>query len=109
LTISKGKEKVRVYITGDTVYKNKVVNSLNGKEIDLLIPNMGAAKAGSWIMTMTLNSKMLMKMITKLNPTTVIPVHYGTFEHYKEPLEKIMNIKDDRIKIVKIGESLIVN
>jgi N-acyl-phosphatidylethanolamine-hydrolysing phospholipase D len=109
LTISKGKEKVRVYITGDTVYKNKVVNSLNGKEIDLLIPNMGAAKEGSWIMTLTLNSKMLKKMIAKLNPTTVIPVHYGTFEHYKEPLEKIMNIKDDRIKIVKIGESLIVN
>jgi N-acyl-phosphatidylethanolamine-hydrolysing phospholipase D len=109
LTISKGKETVSVYITGDTVYKNKVVNSLNGKEIDLLIPNMGAAKEGSWIMTLTLNAKMLKKMIAKLNPTTVIPVHYGTFEHYKEPLEKIMNIKDDRIKIVKIGESVIVN
>ncbi len=109
LTISKGTEKVRVYVTGDTVYKNKVVNSLNGKEIGLLIPNMGAAKEGSWIMTLTLNAKMLKKMIAKLNPTTVIPVHYGTFEHYKEPLEKIMNIKDDRIKFVKIGESVTVN
>jgi L-ascorbate metabolism protein UlaG (beta-lactamase superfamily) len=109
LTISKGTEKVRVYVTGDTVYKNKVVNSLNGKEIDLLIPNMGAAKEGSWIMTLTLNAKMLKKMIAKLNPTTVIPVHYGTFEHYKEPLEKIMNIKEDRIKFVKIGESVTEN
>jgi N-acyl-phosphatidylethanolamine-hydrolysing phospholipase D len=109
LTISKGKEQVSVYITGDTVYKNKVVNSLSGKAIDLLIPNMGAAKEGSWIMTLTLSAKMLKKMIVKLNPTTVIPVHYGTFEHYKEPLEKIMNIKEDRIKFVKIGESVTVN
>lgn len=109
LTISNGKEKARVYITGDTVYKNKVVNSLDGKEIDLLIPNMGAAKEGSWIMTLTLNSKMLKKMITKLNPKIVIPVHYGTFAHYKEPIGEIENIKDERIKFVKIGEIIKVN
>jgi L-ascorbate metabolism protein UlaG (beta-lactamase superfamily) len=109
LTISNGEKKVRVYITSDTVYKNKVVNSFNGKEIDLLIPNMGAAKEGSWIMTLTLNSKMLKKIITKLNPKTVIPVHYGTFEHYKESIEKIENIKDDRIKFIKTGESIKLN
>lgn len=109
LTISNGKEKVKVYITGDTVYKNKVVNSMYGKEIDLLIPNMGAAKEGSWIMTLTLNSKMLKKMIAKLNPSIVIPVHYGTFEHYKEPIEKIENLKEERIKFVKIGASVYVN
>ncbi len=28
-------------------------------------------------------------MISKLNPEIVIPVHYGTFEHYKEPVKKI--------------------
>jgi L-ascorbate metabolism protein UlaG (beta-lactamase superfamily) len=50
---------------------------------------MGAAKQGSWIMTLTLNSRMLMKMISKLNPEIVIPVHYGTFEHYKEPVDNI--------------------
>ncbi len=109
LIISNEKEQVRIYITSDTVYKNKVVNSLIGKDIDLLIPNMGAAKEGSWIMTLTLNSNMLKKMITKLNPKTVIPVHYGTFEHYVEPVENIKNIKDDRIKIVKLGEIVKVN
>ena len=103
LTITKGKERIRVYITGDTVYKNKIVKKLENKEIDLLIPNMGAAKQGSWIMTLTLNSKMLEKMISKLNPEIVIPVHYGTFEHYKEPVENIKEINDERIKIVKVG------
>ncbi len=103
LTISKGVEKIRIYITSDTVYKNKIIKALEGKEIDLLIPNMGAAKQGSWIMTLTLNSKMLKKMITKLNPELVIPVHYGTFEHYKEPVAKIQEINDNRIKIVEVG------
>lgn len=103
LTVSKGKEKIRIYITGDTVYKNKIIKTFENKEIDLLIPNMGAAKQGSWIMSLTLNSKMLKKMISKLNPEIVIPVHYGTFAHYKEPVENIKEIDDKRIKIVEVG------
>jgi len=103
LTITKGKEKIRIYITGDTVYKNKTIKTLENKEVDLLIPNMGAAKQGSWIMTLTLNSKMLKKMISKLNPEIVIPVHYGTFEHYKEPVENIKEMNDERIRIVEVG------
>lgn len=103
LTISNGVENIKIYITGDTVYKNKIIKSLEGKEIDLLIPNMGAAKQGSWIMALTLNAKMLEKMISKLNPKIVIPVHYGTFRHYIEPVEKVKEINDERIKIVNVG------
>jgi N-acyl-phosphatidylethanolamine-hydrolysing phospholipase D len=106
VTISKGTEKALIYITGDTVYKNKLIKALENKEIDLLIPNMGAAKQGSWIMTLTLNSKMLKKMITKLNPKIVIPVHYGTYKHYKEPVEIIKEINDARIKIVEVGSKM---
>ncbi len=103
LIISNKQEKVRIYITGDTVYKSKIIKRFRDRKIDLLIPNMGAAKKGSWIMTLTLNSEMLKKMIYKLNPKIIIPVHYGTFEHYKEPVEVIKNIRDKRIKIVEIG------
>ena len=103
LTISKEKEIIKIYITGDTVYKHKIVKTFKNKEVDLLIPNMGAAKQGSMIMTLTLNSKMLKKMIYKLNPKIVIPVHYGTFEHYKENVSEIKKIDDKRIKIVKAG------
>jgi hypothetical protein len=53
----KRKRKKGIYITGDTVYKNTIIKTLKNKQIDLLIPNMGAAKQGSWIMTLTLNSK----------------------------------------------------
>jgi N-acyl-phosphatidylethanolamine-hydrolysing phospholipase D len=106
VTITKGKEKVKIYITGDTVYKKKIINSLENKEIDLLIPNMGAAKQGSWIMTLTLNSKMLKKMMDELDPEVVIPVHYGTFEHYKEPAERIAEINDQRINMVEVGSKM---
>jgi len=75
----------------------------------LMIPNMGAAKQGSWIMTLTLNSKMLQKMLAKLNPKKVIPVHYGAFEHYREPLKKIIALKDKRIKIVTVGETRLLD
>jgi len=106
LTISTGNEKLSFYITGDTVYKNTIINSLEGKDIDVLIPNMGAAKEGSWIMTLTLNSRMLKKLISELNPKIVIPVHYGTFQHYIEPVEKIERLKDERIMFISPGESI---
>jgi L-ascorbate metabolism protein UlaG (beta-lactamase superfamily) len=109
LTISKGDKKIRIYITGDTVYKRKVVKKLKGKEIDLMIPNMGAAKQHSWIMILTLNAKMLNKMMSKLNPKYVIPVHYGTFEHYIEPVSEIEKLKNDHIKLVKTGDSILLN
>ena len=86
-----------------------MVNLLKGRKIDLLIPNMGAAKQGSWIMTLTLNSKMLTRMIKELNPDSVIPVHYGTFEHYQEPVEDILNINDQRIKIIEVGSRYELN
>ena len=109
LTISKGDEIIHIYITGDTVYKRKIIKTLKNKAVDILIPNMGAAKQGSWIMTLTMNAKMLNKMMKELHPRIVIPVHFGTFEHYKEPVEKIREIKDERIKILQPGSHIKIN
>ncbi|RLD58084.1 MAG: hypothetical protein DRJ05_08640 [Bacteroidetes bacterium] len=106
LTISTGKEKTRIYITSDTVYKNRIIDNLKDRKIDLLIPNMGAAMQGSRIMNLTMNSGMLKKMINKLNPKIVVPVHYGTFEHYKEPVKAIRDIGDERINIINVGDTI---
>ena len=103
LTVFDKNKKMSIYITSDTVYKDKVINALKGKEIDLLIPNMGAAKQGSLIMTLTLNARMLKKMITELTPRYVIPVHFGTFEHYREPVSEIQKLDDNRIIILQIN------
>ncbi len=103
LTVSKGGQSLRMYITGDTVYRKKVIEAMRGKPIDLLIPNMGAAKKGSWIMNLTLDAKMLDKMISILHPKVVIPVHYGTFEHYREGRDAIEKIPSNSITVVKTG------
>lgn len=103
LSIQKGTEKTHIYITGDTVYKKKIVKTLKNKPIDLLVPNMGAAKQGSWIMTLTLNAKMLQKLSTALQPAHIIPVHYGTFQHYREPVEQIAKLNNPKIHIIEVG------
>ncbi len=45
-------------------------------------------------------------MIKILNPKTVVPVHYGAFEHYKEPIENSKNINDERIIFVEVGNKI---
>lgn len=109
LSISKDDEIIQVYISGDTVYNRRTIKALQNKNIDLFISNMGAAKQGSWIMSLTLNAEMLKKMIAKLNPKIIIPVHYGTFTHYKEPVEAIEKLNDNRISILKTGSTTEIN
>ncbi len=104
LKIWKADQELYIYITGDMVYKKKTIKALQGKKVDLLIANMGAAQQGSWIMTLTLNAEMLKKMIGQLHPTTVIPVHFGTFEHYKEPVEEVKALQDQKIQILDTGD-----
>jgi L-ascorbate metabolism protein UlaG (beta-lactamase superfamily) len=106
VNINKGGETKTIYITGDTVYKNRIRKTIDNRAIDLMVPNMGAACEGTWIKTLTLNSKMLNKLICDLNPKIVIPVHYGTFEHYKEPADSILALNDNRIKVVKVGQTI---
>jgi len=54
-------------------------------------------------MTLTLNAGMLKKVIALLQPKYVIPVHFGTFEHYVEPVSEIEKLKDVRINFLKPG------
>jgi len=105
LQISQGKENLFIYLTSDTVYKKKIIRKMFGRKIDMLIPNMGAAMQGTWIMALTLNSDMLRKMIMKLDPSIVLPVHYGTFRHYKEPVDKIRELNNERIRIIPAGNN----
>jgi N-acyl-phosphatidylethanolamine-hydrolysing phospholipase D len=110
ITVMKDSDIKRVYITGDTVYKKKVIQAFKSKPIqkpiDLMIPFMGAAKQGTWLMTLTLNASMLAKMIEKLNPHKVVPVHFGTFNHYNEPISEVEKLNDPRIIIMKPGDTI---
>jgi len=105
LTLRQGAEEAHVYVTSDTVLKRKVMNAVAGRPVDLLIPNMGAARQGSWMMTLTLSSKMLQRMAEKLQPKWIVPVHFHTFDHYVEPIDKVRAWADESMVILAPGES----
>lgn len=106
LKINSGTTEFIAYITGDTVYKKHIFKHLRFPKIDLLVPNMGAAKKGSWIMNLTLDAAMLARLIARTNPGLVIPVHFETYSHYKEPIKKTAGLNNPCIKIMKPGEKM---
>lgn len=104
LTITKDHATRSLYVTGDTVTAKPVLNALHGRRTDVLIPHMGAAKQGSWIMALTLSAQMLRQITELLQPQVTIPVHFGTFEHYVEPIEKVTAWHDETIRILAPGQ-----
>jgi len=106
VTISKGVHEINIYITGDTVFKNQVVQAMAGKQVDLMVPYLGAAQQGTWMMTLTLSARMLVKLIKEINPAFVVPVHYRAFEHYNEPIAELLKLEDSRLQIINPGESI---
>ena len=106
LKINNGDTEFTTYVTGDTIYKKHIFRHIRFPKIDLMVPNMGAAKKGSWIMNLTLDAGMLARFIARINPGVVIPVHFETFSHYKEPIKKTAELNNPRIKIMKPGEKM---
>ena len=105
VTIQNKKEHLSVYITSDTVSHRKVRRMLQGRQVDLLIPNMGAVKKGSWMGTLTLSAKMLHDIMSIIQPKLCIPVHFGTFEHYVESISEVEQWQDKNIVILKPGQT----
>lgn len=109
LTINNGTSESTIYITGDTVYQKCLFKHVHFPKIDLMIPNMGAAKKGSWIMNLTLDAGMLARFIERITPGIVIPVHFATFSHYNEPIQATEALNDPRIKIINPGDEIMLN
>lgn len=102
ITISTNEESLSIYITSDTVSHSKVIQALQGRHVDLLIPYMGGAK--SWIGTLTLTAKMLIRIMKIIKPKFCIPVHFGTFSHYVEPISEVEKYRDDNVVILQPGQ-----
>ncbi len=99
---TKEEKKLSIYITADTISHRKVLKALQGRDADLLIPNMGGAR--SWIGTLTLTSKMLIGIMNIIEPKLCIPVHFGTFTHYAEPISEVEKLRNDKIVILQPGQ-----
>ena len=114
VTLKKNESSISIYITGDTVTKWKVINSLRGRKADLFIPFMGEARIPIPILKLllgplTLNARMMRRMRWIINPEITIPVHFGTFSHYTEPISEVEKWQDPSVKILKPGEEIVVN
>ena len=103
-TVTRNQTTRSFYVTGDTVTVKPVLHALRGRTVDVLIPHMGAAKQGSLIMALTLSAAMLRRLMDLLAPTITIPVHFGTFEHYAEPITVVEQWHNDAVRILAPGQ-----
>lgn len=71
-----------------------------------MVANLGAAQQGTWMMALTLNARMLARLRDALRPKRTIPVHFGTFTHYREPIDPVRALGDDSIAILAPGEAI---
>jgi L-ascorbate metabolism protein UlaG (beta-lactamase superfamily) len=67
---------------------------------------MGAAKQRTFIGTLTLSARMLAELARLLRPQATLPVHFGTFSHYLEPIDAVRALPDKSIRIPTPGEAL---
>ncbi len=104
LSMNTREESFTAYVTADTVDHSKVLNAIDGRQLDLLIPNMGAAGGYSFMGVLTLNAKMLKSFLDILHPKLCLPVHFGTFGHYAEPISVLVQMAEKCVKILDLGE-----
>lgn len=92
LKISNDIETKTIYITGDTVYRRKVIKLPREHGIDILIAFTGAAKVGMPGDPITLDIPSLNKMIKCLKPKKTVAVHIDDFTHFSISREQLKGI-----------------
>lgn len=101
VTIEKNTEKFTFYVTGDTIFHKKILQSIDNRNIDLMIAHSGAAHIGTGLLgnligRITFNIHDIIEIQKYITINTIIPIHWGTFTHYKEniTLNDIQNYKN---------------
>jgi L-ascorbate metabolism protein UlaG (beta-lactamase superfamily) len=111
LNIDRDGSKYCVYVTGDSVYNSSIKKHTGTANIDLIITNAGSAMVGEpplsrSIGRITNNINDIIKMNADLNPSILIPVHWGTFSHYSEKITHESFGNYSNIRVVDLGESI---
>lgn len=85
ITIKKGDEDKTIYITSDTVYNSKVVSALQDVHADILIANLGEAKAPLPVTRkpITMDLVSLQKFAHLTRAKHIIPLHIDDYSHFK--------------------------
>ncbi len=81
--------KPSIYISGDTVWFRGVRQVARAFTIGYAVLHMGAAGFPAWgPLRFTMSSAGAIKAIRALRPQVVVPVHYTSWSHFREPVER---------------------
>jgi len=111
LDIARNDSRYCIYVTGDAVYNRSIKKHIRTSNLDLVIANAGSAMVGKSFISpvigrITNNISDIVDMNAELNPGMLIPVHWGTFSHYRETITRESFNNYDNIVILNVGESI---
>ncbi|HEY1406786.1 MAG TPA: MBL fold metallo-hydrolase, partial [Spirochaetota bacterium] len=111
LKIEKNMKNYVVYVTGDSLFNESVLEYLPGSPLDLVIANAGAAHIDRFALSrlvgrITNNNDDIRKMAEVLKPRMLIPVHWETFTHYYESVTDDSFSCFDMVKIPDRGKMM---
>jgi N-acyl-phosphatidylethanolamine-hydrolysing phospholipase D len=104
LTIKNKDAQLPIYVTGDTVKHEKVMNAIRGLKADILIPNMGDAWRNYFGGPLTFSIKTLQPVIDTIKPEIILPVHFASFAHFPETSSTIKAWNNEKVKIFTEGD-----
>jgi len=106
LTLRHGNDKKTVYISSDTVFVPEIATTLQNRQIDLFIANMGQARLKMIGGPITMNVGMLDNFIEALKPTLTLPIHVDDFSHFETSRSELKRSEKSSLKVLENGEHL---
>jgi L-ascorbate metabolism protein UlaG (beta-lactamase superfamily) len=97
------------YWTGDCLWSDAVRRvQRDCGYANLLIVHVGAEGGADG--PVSPGGKEAMQIVYRMQPNAIVPVHYHTFSHYREPLDPFVDllertIYDRRLRVLREGES----
>lgn len=97
----------RAYITGDTVWFDRLTDIRRGGPIDFLFAHLGAARFGSTVLSRwlrwSMNAEEAVRLAKALDVARVLPIHFEGWSHYTEGRDAVA----DRFAAAGLADRLI--
>ncbi|GHB40483.1 hypothetical protein GCM10007094_32290 [Pseudovibrio japonicus] len=90
-----GNYRKTLYWTGDTFPTEDVINAVQVLgEIDVLVPHVGGVGSTGALGKISMEATDVVKMVDRLKPKSVLPIHHSTFDLFLEPIWKLAQAMD---------------
>jgi len=106
IKLIKADNTLDIYITGDTIFHQRVSKVINNRKVDIIIPNMGGSGLGKFGGPFTLTAEIFKQFLDLVNPKVILPVHHTSFSMFKESIKVLYKLNDKRIIKFSEGETI---